>query len=134
MSEPDASRSSRFPLLYGIQRGEWGGIPAVFSADLPAADLVTNVHVVGFIGEQIVVCQDDRGVWILPGGTREEGESIEDCAVRKLSEEAGARLAGLLQPIGAHRCVTDRPRPAPSLPALPSLLALPGVCLAVVLG
>ena len=125
MSDPDASRSSRFPLLYGMQRWEWGGIDAVFSTDLPAADLMTNVHVVGFIGEQIVVCHDDRGVWILPGGTREEGESIEDCAVREVSEEAGARLAGPLQPVGAHRCVTDRPAPhRPSQPYPESAVVL----------
>jgi 8-oxo-dGTP diphosphatase len=101
----------RFPLLCAPQRWEWGGIDAAFSTDLPADNLVTNVHVVGFVGEQIVVCRDSRGVWLLPGGTREEGETVQDCVVRELREEAGARLAGPLRWIGAHHCVSDRPAP-----------------------
>jgi 8-oxo-dGTP diphosphatase len=101
----------RFPLLYAPQRWEWGGIDAAFSTDLPADNLVTNVHVVGFVGEQIVVCRDSRDVWLLPGGTREEGETVWDCVVRELWEEAGARLAGPLRWIGAHPGVSDRPAP-----------------------
>lgn len=30
-----------------------------------------------------------RGVWDLPKGKREEGESIEECAIREVSEEVG---------------------------------------------
>jgi 8-oxo-dGTP diphosphatase len=108
---PQASLAARFPLLYARQRWEWAGIDAVFSTELPPDELVTNVHVVGFVGPRIVVCRDDRGVWMLPGGTREAGESIQGCVVRELSEEAGARLAGPLRPIGAHHCVTDLPDP-----------------------
>ena len=108
---PQTSLADRFPLLYARQRWEWAGIDAVFSTDLPADELVTNVHVVGFVGQHIVVCRDSRGIWLLPGGTREDGESIQDCAVRELEEEAGARLAGPLRWIGAHHCVSDLPGP-----------------------
>jgi 8-oxo-dGTP diphosphatase len=108
---PQVPLADRFPLLYTRQRWEWAGIDAVFSTELPADELVTNVHVVGFVGQDIVVCRDDRGVWLLPGGTREDGESIEDCVARELKEEAGARLAGPLNRIGAHHCVSDLPRP-----------------------
>lgn len=103
--------SARFPLLYAPQRWDWAGIDARFSTDLPADELVTNVHVVGFTGDRIVVCRDSRDVWILPGGTREAGESVRDCVARELAEEAGARLAGSLTWIGAHHCVTDKPVP-----------------------
>jgi 8-oxo-dGTP diphosphatase len=103
--------SARFPLLYASQRWEWGGIDATFSTHLPADELVTNIHLVGFAGDEIVVCRDSRGVWILPGGTREAGESVRDCVIRELREEAGARLAGPLTWIGAHYCVTDQPVP-----------------------
>jgi 8-oxo-dGTP diphosphatase len=58
-----------------------------------------------------VLCRDAEGSWILPGGTREQGESVDDCAARELAEEAGARLAGPLQWIGAHYAVTDEPVP-----------------------
>ena len=84
---------------------------AQFSTEPPADELVTNVHVVGFLGERVVLCRDERDVWFLPGGTREPGESVEDCAARELVEEAGARLTGPLRWIGAHHCVSDRAEP-----------------------
>ncbi|MFJ8813888.1 NUDIX domain-containing protein [Amycolatopsis thermoflava] len=99
------------PLLFAPQRWEWGGLDAVFSTSAPADELVTNVHVAGFVGDRIVVCRDERYGWFLPGGTREAGESIGECVARELAEEAGARLAGELRWIGAHHCVSDRPEP-----------------------
>jgi hypothetical protein len=53
--------AARFPLLYARQRWDWGGIDAAFSTDLPADELVTNVHVVCFVGQQVVVCRDNPG-------------------------------------------------------------------------
>jgi hypothetical protein len=71
MTVPNHDLATRYPRLLAPQRWEWGGIDAKFSTAHPSPDLVTNVHVVGFIGERIVVCRDARGVWFLPGGTRE---------------------------------------------------------------
>ncbi|QIS24301.1 NUDIX domain-containing protein [Nocardia terpenica] len=82
-----------------------------FATEPPPDELVTNVHVICFVGDEIVLCRDDREVWIVPGGTREAGESIADCVVRELREEAGASLAGPLRTIGAHYAVSDRPAP-----------------------
>jgi 8-oxo-dGTP diphosphatase len=84
---------------------------AAFGAEPPADELVTNIHVIGFTGDRIVLCRDERERWFLPGGTREEGETIDDCVARELREEAGARLAGPLRWVGAHRCVSDGPVP-----------------------
>jgi 8-oxo-dGTP diphosphatase len=104
-----ASPRERFPLLHAPQRWEWGGMDAAFAVEPPADELVTNIHVVGFTGEgRVVVCRDDRDHWFLPGGTREAGETILACVDRELREEAGARLAGPLRWVGAHRCVSDR--------------------------
>jgi 8-oxo-dGTP diphosphatase len=108
---PPVSLPDRFPLLHAPQRWAWGGMDATFAAEPPADELVTNIHVVGFSGGQIVLCRAERERWFLPGGTREEGETIRDCVARELREEAGARLAGPLRWVGAHRCVSDRAVP-----------------------
>jgi 8-oxo-dGTP diphosphatase len=111
MTVPTHDLATRYPGLFAPQRWEWAGIDAKFSTALPSANLVTNVHVVGFVGDRIVVCRDARGFWFLPGGTREPAESVERCADRELQEEAGARLAGPMQWLGAHHCVSDHPSP-----------------------
>ncbi|MFI1916688.1 NUDIX domain-containing protein [Nocardia sp. NPDC020380] len=103
--------ADRYPVLHAPARWEWGGLDVQFSTDLPPDELVTNVHVICFSGDRIVLCRDDRDVWLLPGGTREEAESVHDCVVRELREEAGAELAGPVQWIGAHYATTDRPLP-----------------------
>ncbi|MGW4244905.1 NUDIX domain-containing protein [Nocardia sp. NPDC004722] len=103
--------ADRFPLLHAPARWEWGGLDVQFSTELPPDELVTNIHVVCFVGDRIVLCRDDRDVWILPGGTREAGESIESCVARELVEEAGAELIGPIRQFGAHYATTDRPTP-----------------------
>lgn len=107
----------RFPALHAPQFWAWGGYDAQFSPLMPEDRLVTNVHLVGFAplpggdGHGVVVCRDERDHWFLPGGTRERDESVDDCLVRELREEAGARLLDAPAWIGAHRCVTDHPVP-----------------------
>jgi 8-oxo-dGTP diphosphatase len=107
----------RFPALHAPQFWAWGGYDAQFSPLLPEDRLVTNVHLVGFAmlpdggGQGVVLCRDERDHWFLPGGTREQDESVEDCLARELREEAGARALGATVWIGAHRCVTNHPVP-----------------------
>ncbi|MFE3187665.1 NUDIX domain-containing protein [Nocardia sp. NPDC059240] len=103
--------ADRFPVLHAPTRWEWGGLDVQFSTELPPDELVTNIHVVCFVGDRIVLCRDARDIWFLPGGTREAGESIEDCVIRELIEEAGAELTGPIHPIGAHYATTDRATP-----------------------
>ncbi|WP_084725183.1 NUDIX domain-containing protein [Streptacidiphilus melanogenes] len=113
--------AQRFPRLHAPQFWAWGGYDAQFSVLLPEDRLVTNVHLIGFAplpggGEGadahgVVLCRDERDHWFLPGGTREQDESVDECLARELREEAGARLLAAPVWIGAHRCVTDNPVP-----------------------
>jgi 8-oxo-dGTP diphosphatase len=106
-----SSPEDRYPALFAPQRWEWGGIDARFGLAVPPDELITNIHLIGFVDDRVVLCEDSRGHWFLPGGTREDGEPVRDCLVRELREEAGARLSGEPVWIGAHHAVTDRPEP-----------------------
>jgi 8-oxo-dGTP diphosphatase len=113
LSTLDAGLAARHPLLFAPQTWRFGGIEALFSVEPPPDELVTNVHVIGFVGDRLVVCRDERPVWFLPGGTRDAGESVRRCADRELMEEAGARLVGPLRGLGAHHLLSGLPGPRP---------------------
>lgn len=117
MDQPPTSPASRYPLLHAPQRWAWAGLDAQFSTELPPDGLVQSIHIVGFVGEMVVVCRTDGGDWFLPGGTREPGESVVQTVDREIAEEAGARRIGALRWFGAHHCVGDGPEPyRPHLP------------------
>src|SRR3989344_1923966 len=49
---------------------------------------VSAVFLIGFIGEKIVACRNERG-WDIPGGHLEDGEELIDGLRREAEEEAG---------------------------------------------
>ncbi|WP_350352827.1 NUDIX domain-containing protein [Microbacterium sp. A8/3-1] len=71
------------------------------SPDAPAANSVvpsTTAVVTDEDGRILLVHRVDNGLWALPGGGMELGESIEDCAIREVREETGldVEIAGLI--------------------------------------
>lgn len=108
----------RYPLLHRPDRWEWASITMTFTTELPAEDLIASTHVVGFVGDEVLLCRDDRpDIWFLPGGTREPGESVDHSLARELREEAGARLLGPFHRLGVHRGISDAADPyRPHLP------------------
>lgn len=48
-----------------------------------------SVHVVPFVGDDVILIRPVEGVWEMPGGRLEAGESIAVAAERELAEEAG---------------------------------------------
>ena len=49
---------------------------------------VSAVFLIGFIGDKIVACRNERG-WDIPGGHLEDGEEPIDGVRRETEEEAG---------------------------------------------
>lgn len=49
----------------------------------------------------LVVKRRDTGVWTLPGGRKEAGESMEEAAVRESKEETGYDIK-ILRPLGTY--------------------------------
>lgn len=64
---------------------------------MPATFLAASVAIVG--REEILLIQRNKppseGLWTLPGGRLEPGESTEQCALREIREELGLTLHGL---------------------------------------
>lgn len=52
-------------------------------------------------GRLLLIRRSDDGVWSLPAGAMELGESIADCAVRELAEETGL-IAGRVTPFALY--------------------------------
>ncbi|MCX4750505.1 NUDIX domain-containing protein [Kitasatospora sp. NBC_01287] len=55
---------------------------------VPAASVV----VVGDDGRVLLQRRTDNGMWALPGGRMELGESLEQCGIRETLEETGIRI------------------------------------------
>lgn len=91
-----------------------GGVPhvvdlATSSRQLPDAEVIAAVVLVeDDAGRIVCVHNPHRDTWELPGGRREPGESVVQCAERELWEEAGVRATGLHQ-VGWERVTIERP-------------------------
>lgn len=66
----------------------------------PPLDYVSSVRAIVFRGNEVLTVIEPNGrYYILPGGRRENGESIEDIIRREVLEETGWTLSAL-EPIG----------------------------------
>jgi 8-oxo-dGTP pyrophosphatase MutT (NUDIX family) len=80
-----------YPVLSDVI--DWGPVRArfVLSETFDEAR-VSNVTVIPFAGEQVVVFRVEGGLWELPGGTLEPGERYPEAARREVMEELGGEL------------------------------------------
>lgn len=56
---------------------------------------------------EVLLIRDRKGYWVFPKGHVEEGEALEDAAVREVREETGVR-ARVQAPLGTTHYTNDR--------------------------
>ena len=88
----------------------WDGrVQVQYRPGLAPSRLVSRIRVVPFTADGLCVLpRSTEWGWMLPGGTREPGESPLETAVREMREELGAVLVSY-RPIGADWCVSSGP-------------------------
>lgn len=87
----DSTIRETYPALFALNR--WGNVTFTgfhLLAEWPPLDLIQSVNVVPFVGDRCVAIFLWNGHAMLPGGTRELGETLEETARRELIEETGA--------------------------------------------
>ncbi|MEV6537046.1 NUDIX domain-containing protein [Streptomyces sp. NPDC051639] len=89
-----------------LEDWEWAQTIVRFTDQRPPDQVVQSVRAIALVDDGVVVCRLANGTPFLPGGTREDGESVEDCMSRELTEEAGFLTTGRTHWFAAHSGVS----------------------------
>ncbi|MFE0774885.1 NUDIX hydrolase [Streptomyces sp. NPDC058861] len=90
----------------GLEDWEWAQTIVRFTDRRPPDATVQSVRAIARTKDGVVVCRLADGTAFLPGGTREEGESVDACVRRELAEEAGFLTTGRPRWFAAHSGVS----------------------------
>ena len=83
-------------------------------SEAPPANLVSSVRAIVFKEDRVLVMRNMDGVYILPGGRVEDGETHVETLQRELLEEAGAEIRAIVQFGLIHlRHTTPKPKDHP---------------------
>ena len=103
---------AQFPNLFRKTTVDWAPLDIQFEAltTAPSENLIANVNVMPFVGQNCLIVQTEVGYWEIPGGTLEPGEPYLAAMERELMEEAGAELLSFTV-FGAWLCHSHNPKP-----------------------
>lgn len=103
--------SSRNPIIfekaitYNNEKCDVHHIDVEHFNDIPD-DLKLKAHAVCiYNGEMLLVHHPEWDIWSLPGGTRDEGESIEETLKREIKEETNCRVVDY-RPIAVQKIIS----------------------------
>jgi 8-oxo-dGTP diphosphatase len=114
----DERWAAAFPALFAAGYVDYAHCLLGFTTEPVPDELVARLHLVASTGPgHLIVCRSIQGWRFLPGGTREEGETLLELAGRELMEEAGARITGGVELFASH--IADSLRDGPHRPHLP---------------
>jgi 8-oxo-dGTP diphosphatase len=118
MPQGDSRWAAAFPALFAESYVDYADCRLGFTTRPVPDELVARLHLVAVTPQRhVIVCRTIQGWRFLPGGTREEGESLVELARRELIEEAGARMTGGAEIFASH--VADSLEDGPYRPHLP---------------
>jgi 8-oxo-dGTP diphosphatase len=118
MSELATFLARQVPLIAEDVVWNWQGVPAplrratYLTMEEPPLEMVTSVRAVVLRGPEVLVVREPTGErYVVPGGRREAGETIEATVRREVLEETGWTL-GAIEPLAVVHYRHTGPCPA----------------------
>ena len=106
-------------MLFTPRFEDYANADLEFRLGAPPDERVSRLHLVALDPDGlVVVCRSVEEWRFLPGGRREEGETLAQTARRELREEAGCELIGGLGRVFAYQRATSY-NPEPHYPHFP---------------
>jgi len=105
----DHRPSSREPIAWS--NGLSFEFTSILTKDLPPLPLITSVRAILECNGEVLVFEDDLAPHVIPGGHRENGESLLESLERGIREETGCRITGAPRQLGVLHLRMLSPKP-----------------------